>query len=47
LTNGKQLEADLVLLAIGVQPALEWVPSSLERAGDGGLRVNRQAGAGS
>ena len=47
LTNGKQLEADLVLLAIGVQPALEWVPPSLERAGDGGLRVNRQAGAGS
>ena len=47
LTNGKHLEADLVLLAIGVQPALEWVPPSLERAGDGGLRVNRQAGAGS
>ena len=41
LTNGRQLEADLVLLAIGVRPALEWVPASLERAADGGLRVNR------
>lgn len=41
LTNGRQLEADLVLLAIGVRPALEWVPASLERARDGGLRVNR------
>ncbi len=41
LTNGRQLEADLVLLAIGVRPALEWVPPCLERAADGGLRVNR------
>ncbi|KAL4421166.1 hypothetical protein ABPG77_003349 [Micractinium sp. CCAP 211/92] len=41
LTNGKQLEVDLVLLAIGVAPALEWVPASLQHSADGGLRVNR------
>ncbi len=43
LTNGKQLEVDLVLLAIGVAPALEWVPASLQHSADGGLRVNRWA----
>lgn len=41
LTNGRQLEVDLVLLAIGVCPALEWVPPGLERAPDGGLRLNK------
>lgn len=41
LTDGSRVESDLVLLAIGVRPALEWVPPSVERAPDGGLRLNR------
>lgn len=45
LTNGRQVSADLVLLAIGVRPALEWAPPGLERTPDGGLRVNRRARA--
>lgn len=41
LTSGKKVEADLVLLAIGVTPALDWVPPCVERAPDGGLKLNR------
>jgi NADPH-dependent 2,4-dienoyl-CoA reductase/sulfur reductase-like enzyme len=41
LTGGEQVPADLVLLAIGVSPALEWVPARLQRAPDGGLKLDR------
>eukprot|EP00887_Chlorella_sp_A99_P007923 scaffold12.g7923.t1 len=41
LTSGKRLGADLVVAAIGVSPALGWVPPALARAPDGGLMVNR------
>lgn len=41
LTNGKQVAADLVVAAIGVDPALDWVPPQLARAPDGGLAVNK------
>ncbi|KAI8475905.1 MAG: hypothetical protein J3K34DRAFT_390491 [Monoraphidium minutum] len=37
--GGRVLGADLVVSAIGVEPATEWLPACLERAPDGGLLV--------
>ena len=46
LTNGARYGVDLVISAIGVTPALDWVPPAVERGRDGGLVVDRWGGSG-
>lgn len=41
LADGRVLEADLVLAAVGARPASGWLAGSLPRESNGGLRVNR------
>ena len=41
LADGRVLEADLVLAAVGARPASGWLAGSLPREANGGLRVNR------
>lgn len=41
LTNGRRYGVDLVIAAIGVNPALDWVPAELQRGKDWGLLVDR------
>ena len=41
LADGRVLEADLVLAAVGARPASGWLAGSLPRESSGGLRVNR------
>jgi 3-phenylpropionate/trans-cinnamate dioxygenase ferredoxin reductase subunit len=41
LADGRLLEADLVLAAVGARPASGWLAGSLPRESNGGLRVNR------
>ncbi|MFD2026397.1 NAD(P)/FAD-dependent oxidoreductase [Promicromonospora aerolata] len=41
LADGRVLEADLVLAAVGARPASGWLTGSLPREANGGLRVNR------
>ncbi|KAG2499930.1 hypothetical protein HYH03_002217 [Edaphochlamys debaryana] len=41
LSNGKVYGIDLVVTGIGVEPAVDWLPGELARAGDGGLAVGR------
>jgi 3-phenylpropionate/trans-cinnamate dioxygenase ferredoxin reductase subunit len=41
LADGRALEADLVLAAVGARPASGWLAGSLPRESNGGLRVNR------
>ncbi|MDR7382418.1 NAD(P)/FAD-dependent oxidoreductase [Promicromonospora iranensis] len=41
LADGRVLEADLVLAAVGARPASGWLAGSLPREASGGLRVNR------
>lgn len=43
LSNGKTKKVDLVVSAIGVDPALNisWVPGSILRASDGGIQVSK------
>lgn len=42
LSNGKKISVDLVISAIGVDPApnISWVPQSVLRAPDGGIQVS-------
>ncbi|KAF5841479.1 hypothetical protein DUNSADRAFT_12644 [Dunaliella salina] len=40
LTNGKVIGADIIVSAIGVTPATQWLPPELARASDGGLLVD-------
>lgn len=42
LSSGEILSADVVISAIGVHPAVEWVPQDIERALDGGIIVNEE-----
>lgn len=42
LTSGRAVGADLLICAIGVTPALDWVPPALARSPDGGLLVNHR-----
>ncbi|CAD7696939.1 unnamed protein product [Ostreobium quekettii] len=42
LTSGRSYGADLVVCAIGVEPVTDWLPAEIERAGDGGLVVDRE-----
>jgi pyridine nucleotide-disulfide oxidoreductase domain-containing protein 1 len=42
LSDGRILEADVVISAIGVEPAVDWVPSCIQRGDDGGLLVDRE-----
>lgn len=39
-SNGKTYGADLIISAIGVQPATDWLPPSIHRADDGGILIN-------
>ena len=41
LADGRVLEADLVLAAVGARPASGWLAGSLPLESNGGLRVNR------
>lgn len=41
LADGRVLEADLVLAAVGARPASGWLAGSLPLEANGGLRVNR------
>jgi NADPH-dependent 2,4-dienoyl-CoA reductase/sulfur reductase-like enzyme len=41
LADGRVLQADLVLAAVGARPASGWLAGSLPRESNGGLRVNR------
>lgn len=41
LADGRVLEADLVLAAVGARPASGWLAGTLPRESNGGLRVNR------
>jgi 3-phenylpropionate/trans-cinnamate dioxygenase ferredoxin reductase subunit len=41
LADGRVLEADLVLAAVGARPASGWLSGSLPLESNGGLRVNR------
>ncbi|GAA2218037.1 FAD-dependent oxidoreductase [Promicromonospora sukumoe] len=41
LADGRVLEADLVLAAVGARPASRWLAGSLPLETNGGLRVNR------
>ncbi|WP_275004756.1 NAD(P)/FAD-dependent oxidoreductase [Promicromonospora iranensis] len=41
LADGRVLEADVVLAAVGARPASGWLAGSLPRESSGGLRVNR------
>lgn len=41
LSNGQRYGVDFVVTAIGVTPAVDWVPPEVERAPDGGLSVSR------
>lgn len=41
LADGRTLEADIVLAAVGARPASGWLAGSLPLAPNGGLRVNR------
>lgn len=41
LADGRTLEADLVLVAVGARPASGWLSGSLPLEPNGGLRVNR------
>ncbi|MFD7022826.1 NAD(P)/FAD-dependent oxidoreductase [Promicromonospora sukumoe] len=41
LADGRVLEADLVLAAVGARPASRWLTGSLPLETNGGLRVNR------
>lgn len=40
LSNGTCVEVDFVICAIGVDPATDWVPSSVMKAADGGIKVD-------
>lgn len=42
LSNGKSVSVDMVISAIGVDPSpnITWVPESIVRAPDGGIKVN-------
>ena len=41
LADGRELEADLVLAAVGARPASGWLTGALPLESNGGLRVNR------
>ncbi|GMH33744.1 hypothetical protein BSKO_01578 [Bryopsis sp. KO-2023] len=40
LSNGNSHEVDFVISAIGVDVVMDWVPEAVERASDGGLKVD-------
>lgn len=40
LSNGRSLSANIVISAIGVDPAVDWVPLELQRGAGGGLAVD-------
>jgi hypothetical protein len=40
LSDGTLIDADAVISAVGVSPAVGWVPACVRRAGDGGLEVD-------
>eukprot|EP00775_Hariotina_reticulata_P012612 gene12612-12742_t len=41
LSTGEEVGVDLLVQAIGVQPATAWLPGAVQRAPDGGILVNR------
>jgi NADPH-dependent 2,4-dienoyl-CoA reductase/sulfur reductase-like enzyme len=40
LTDGTKLEADLVLIGVGIQPSTQFVGREIEMARDGAIEVN-------